>query len=240
MTDVFDLQIPKRGATLRLIVEDKIRQAISAGHFRPGQRLVERELCESLGVGRTSVREALRQLEAEGLITSHPHRGPSVSAISLEEAKQLYSVRALLESFSGQEFAANGTDEEIARLEQAADAFEAATIKHQTDPTGQTRKELIEVKTTFYRCLMEGSHNVFVEQMLTLLHNRITLLRVTSMTQPGRLSHSVAEIRDIVAAIKARNGADAAAKCRYHIEMAANTAIGYLESEAAKSGHIDH
>ena len=68
------LQIPKRGATLRLLVEDKIREAISSGVLRPGQRLVERELCEMTGVGRTSIREALRQLEAEGLITvSYTH-----------------------------------------------------------------------------------------------------------------------------------------------------------------------
>lgn len=229
--DIFDLQVPKRGATLRLIVEDKIRQAISSGHFRPGQRLVERELCETMGVGRTSIREALRQLEAEGLIISHPHRGPSVSSISLEEAKQLYTVRALLESFSGQEFALHGTAEEVARLERTAAAFEASTLRYQDDPSTQTRRDLIEVKTAFYRCLMEGSHNVFVEQTLTLLHNRITLLRVTSMTRPGRLSHSVAEIKDIVAAIKARDGKRAAEVCKYHIEMAANIAIAYLEAQ---------
>lgn len=232
----FDLQVPKRGATLRLIVEDKIRQAISAGHFRPGQRLVERELCESMGVGRTSIREALRQLEAEGLITSHPHRGPSVSAVSLEEAKQLYTVRALLESFSGQEFAVHGTQEEVERLEEAAAIFETASLRFGADPTPQTRRELIEAKTAFYGCLMAGSHNVFVEQMLTLLHNRITLLRVTSMTQPGRLAHSVEEIKRIVSAIKSRDPDSAREACNDHIDMAAKIAIAYLESQAIPAG----
>jgi DNA-binding GntR family transcriptional regulator len=88
-----ELQIVRKSATLRLLVEDKLRSAIATGRFKPGQRLIERELCELTGVGRTSIREALRQLEAEGLVTTIPHRGPSVSTISLDEARQLYSVR---------------------------------------------------------------------------------------------------------------------------------------------------
>jgi len=92
-----NLQISKKNATLRLRVEDNIREAISSGSFRPGEKLVERKLCESMGVGRTSVREALRQLEADGIITSVPHRGPTVSTISIDEGRQLYELRALLE-----------------------------------------------------------------------------------------------------------------------------------------------
>src|ERR1700691_6465653 len=112
-----ELQIVRKSATLRLLVEDKLRSAIAMGRFKPGQRLIERELCELTGVGRTSIREALRQLEAEGLITTYPHRGPVVSAITYEEAEQLYQVRALLESFSGQQCAERGSPEDIARLE---------------------------------------------------------------------------------------------------------------------------
>ena len=82
---------------LRRLVEDKLRGAIASGRFQPGQRLVERELCELVGVGRTSIREALRQLEAEGLVHSIPNRGPVVSTISVAEARELYAVRALLE-----------------------------------------------------------------------------------------------------------------------------------------------
>jgi DNA-binding GntR family transcriptional regulator len=219
--DQINLQIPKQSATLRMAVEEKIRQAIASGMFQPGQRLVEKKLCELIGVGRTSIREALRQLEAEGLITTYPHRGPVVSAITYEEAEQLYQVRALLESFSGQQFAERGSLEDIARLEAAVADFEAAA-------RSDDRAALIEAKTHFYTCLMEGGGNMFVRQMLTALHNRITLLRVTSMTQPGRLQHSVKEIREITSAIRERNGPRAAAACKYHIEMAAKIALAYL------------
>lgn len=215
------LQIAKHSASLRAAVEDRIRQAIISGVFRPGDRLVEKKLCELIGVGRTSIREAMRQLEAEGLIVNFPHRGPVVATITYEEAEQIYQVRALLEGLLGKDFAGKGTPEEIARLEDSVLAFEAAV---EVDD----RSALIDAKTHFYQCLMDGGRNAVARQMLTLIHNRITMLRFTSMTQPGRIRHSIKEIRDILGAIKERNGARAAAACRYHVEMAAITALEYL------------
>ncbi|PDT01649.1 GntR family transcriptional regulator [Rhizobium chutanense] len=222
-----ELQIPKVSASLRMQVEEKLRQAIATGRFKPGQRLVERELCEMLGVGRTSVREALRQLEAEGLITSYPHKGPVVSTITYEEAQQLYAVRALLESFAGQQFAENGSAQDIATLEAAVVEFEAAA-------DSGIGSRLIEAKNAFYDCLMDGSKNLFVRQMLVSLHNRINLLRMTSMTQPGRLRHSIAEIKEISNAISNRNGPVAAAACKHHIDMAAKVALEYLRKNSTQ------
>ncbi|NKL21228.1 GntR family transcriptional regulator [Rhizobium leguminosarum] len=221
MDDVGALQVERQSASLRVQVEDRLRQAIAEGRFKPGDRLIERELCALIGVGRTSVREALRQLEAEGLVTSHAHRGPVVTVISYEEAKQLYSVRAILESFAGQSFAERGSGDQIAALDNAVKEFETAA----GDGAGQ---RLTAAKNAFYDCLMSGCGNVFARQMLTTLHNRINLLRMTSMNQPGRLKHSVSEINDIAAAIRDRDGPRAAAACKLHIEMAASVALDYL------------
>jgi DNA-binding GntR family transcriptional regulator len=216
-----DLQIPRQSATLRLLVEEKLRSAIASGRFKPGQRLVERELCEQLGVGRTSIREALRQLEAEGLITTLAHRGPVVTVITYEEAMELYKVRALLEGFLGQEFAEHGSDENIADLDAALKSFEKAARSGK-------REELAAAKTRFYDSLINGAGNSFVRQILTQLHNRVTQLRIVSMTQPGRLKHSLEEIREIAAAIRERDPIRAAAACSRHVEMAAITALEYL------------
>ncbi|MFN3671764.1 MAG: GntR family transcriptional regulator [Bosea sp. (in: a-proteobacteria)] len=220
-----DLQIPRQAATLRLLVEDRIRTAIAAGHFKPGQRLVERELCEQIGVGRTSVREALRQLEAEGLVVTVPHRGPEVSSISYDEARQLYDVRALLEGFAGRGFAERGSEAEIERLRSAVAAFKRAAAS-------DDRAALVAAKTGFYAVLMEGAGNIFVKQSLTMLHNRITLLRVTSMTQGGRLADSVAVIVAIFAAIAARDGDKAERACKRHIAKAAEVALSVLARQA--------
>lgn len=225
-----DLHITRQAATLRLIVEEKVRSAIARGLFKPGQRLVERELCELIGVGRTSVREALRQLEAEGLVQTIPHRGPIVSTMSPDEARQLYEIRALLEGYAGRQFAQHGTKESVKLLDKAVKNL-AATVK------AGDRGKYIEAKTEFYRVLMEGGNNLFVSQFLTSLHNRITLLRMTSMTQPGRLNKSIREIRDIYKAIAAGDGDAAEAACRYHIEEAAKIALSILvEDEGPASG----
>ncbi len=219
--DEAELFIPRQAATLRALVEDRLRLSIVSGHFKAGQRLVERELCELLGVSRTSIREALRQLEAEGLVTTVPHKGPTVSTIDYEQAEQLYAIRALLETFAGQQFAERASAADMAELTAAVEQFEAAA-------QAPTRNALLAAKTKFYTVLLDGCGNMFVRQMLSLLHNRINLLRLTSMTQPGRLANSVAEIREIHAAVMARDGVRAARACRYHVEMAARTALTYL------------
>jgi len=216
------MRIPRQDATLRTMVEDKLRSAIVAGRFVPGQRLVERELCELLSVGRTSVREGLRQLEAEGLVVTTPHKGPSVSRIDYDETKQLYAVRALLEAFAGRQFAEIGAAEDLERLANAVTNFEAAA------KAPEDQRRLMIAKTAFYTVLMEGCQNKFIMQMLSLLHNRVNLLRITSMTQPGRLPYSLAEIREINDAIQARDGARAEAACRHHIEMATNSLLSHL------------
>ena len=190
-----DLQISKQSATLRGQVEKKLREAISAGLYKPGQRLIERELCETLGVGRTSVREALRQLEAEGLITVVPHRGPVVATMTSAEAEQLYALRALLESYAGQRCAELATDSFKDERDAAVEEF--ARVAQSGD-----RASLVVAKEAFYELLLTGSGNVYVSQVLTSLHNRINLLRYTSMTQAGRLQHSIREIRESSAAIR--------------------------------------
>lgn len=221
-----DLQISKQATTLRVLVEDKLRSAIANGRFKPGQRLVERELCELTGVGRTSIREALRRLEAEGLITTLPHRGPVVSVVTYDEAVQLYKVRALLEGFLGREFALHGSDEQVAELKKALLELERAA------QSGR-RELLAAAKTRFYECLIEGAGNSFVRIMLKQLHNRVTQLRIVSMTQPGRLKHSMEEIREIAAAIRDRDPERAAAACSRHVENAAVTALEYLRGQGA-------
>ena len=226
--DNADLHITRQAATLRLMVEAKLRTAIAQGLFKPGQRLVERELCALIGVGRTSVREALRQLEAEGLVQTIPHRGPIVSSISADEARQLYEIRALLEGHAGRAFAETGTAAAIAELGASVKRLEKAA-------RAKAPADLIAAKAHFYDVLMAGAGNMFVTQMLTGLHNRISLLRFTSMTQPGRLARSLEEIRAIHDAIAAGDGALAEAACRRHIEAAARIALAVLSSSLSSS-----
>lgn len=214
-------QLVQRPTTLRTQVEESLRHAIANGYFEPGQRLVERELCELIGVGRTSIREALRQLEAEGLVKVFPHRGPVVSTLSPEEAQQLYAVRALLEGYAGRMFALRRTELELQQLDRVFAALEAAA-------RAQDRQALVGTKNDFYALLLDGSGNPYLKQMLTVIHNRVNLLRVTSMMQPHRIDRSLAEIQRICDAIRLGDGVEAEAACVAHIHAAAEVVNAVL------------
>ena len=173
--------------------------------------------------------EGLRQLEAEGLVTTVPHRGPVVSTIGYEDAEEIYAVRALVEAYAGQQFAERGSPEEMSKLTEALLKCEAAA--NSEDP-GQ----LLAAKREFYAVLEDGCGNHVVRQILRSLGNRVNLLRSRSMSQAGRVPNSIAEVRDIHDAIKARDGVRAAAACRYHVEMAAKSALSQLRRQAREMG----
>ena len=116
---------------------ENLRQAIIKGHLAPGARLIERELCEMLGVSRTLVREALRQLEAEGWIENVPYRGPIVATTSADEARQLYEIRAALEGFAAKRCAERATADDLddlsALVDDLASAEATSDLPHMLD-----------------------------------------------------------------------------------------------------------
>lgn len=211
--------------TVRSMVAQKLREAIMSGTFKPGQRLVERELCEMTGVSRPSIREALRLLEADGLVSTVPHRGPVVSTISLDEAKQLYAARAVLEGFAGRECARLHDPVIVRRIGDALVKLKAAAAK----PDLLTS---LEAKTEFYAALIAGCGNTFVERMLRPLHDRITLLRMTSMSQPKRINKSLREVTAIWRAIQSGDPDLAERCCIDHVKAAAVAALSMIEKSA--------
>ena len=180
--------------TVRAIVAQKLREAIMSGNLKPGQRLVERELCEMMGVSRPSIREALRLLEADGLVNTVPHRGPMVSTISLEEARQLYAARAVLEGFAGRECARLHDPAVVRKIGEALGRLKVALAE-------SDMIAVLEAKTDFYAALIGGCQNAFIERMLKPLHDRITLLRITSMSHPKRVNKSLRAVTAIWRAI---------------------------------------
>jgi DNA-binding GntR family transcriptional regulator len=211
------LFITREMSTLRQQVTAKLRQAILSGRFSPGERLIERELCESLGVSRPLVREALQQLQAEGLLLHTPHKGPTVATISPQEARDIYAVREYLEALAGEGFARNASDEQIARLRRALDYLATPAASATTDA-------LLAAKNEFYAILLEGCGNLVAGQMLTQLNNRITLLRRVSLSRAGRLPQTLKELDAIVSAMEARDSAAAKALCASHVVRAAEAA----------------
>src|SRR5690242_7230247 len=112
-------QLARVAAPLREQVLDLLRREIVEMRLQPGQRLVERELIQRLGVSRTTIREAIRELAAEGLVTSIPQKGSIVAVPSRKEAAEVYEVRALLEAAAARQFAERATEHHLAALQEA-------------------------------------------------------------------------------------------------------------------------
>lgn len=219
------LRVERAPAPIRSRVLDNLRQAILDHKLAPGQRLIERELVELTGVSRTSIREALRELAAEGLVTTIPNKGTIVAQVTVEEARQLYRVRSALEALAGRLFVENATDAQRRALTNAFRAVERAATKGPI--------VWLAAKDNFYDVLFEGGGNDALRSIAGTLHARINLLRSLSLTRPGRATESMAELAEIVAAIAA-NDADAAAKaCSQHVEAAGMAAFSALTQEAA-------
>jgi DNA-binding GntR family transcriptional regulator len=211
-----------RPETLRHQVENALRQAIMSGRLAPGARLVERELCESLGVSRTSVREALRKLEAEKLVRSVPHKGPIVAVMSHQEASELYALRGLLEGFAAHEFARLASDAAIAQFGEAAKELRAQA-------TAQNQDGVLKAKTALYDVLLDNCGNALVKEILNSLYSRVNLLRATSLMHPDRLPSSLREIDKLYKALKARNADEAQALARLHVANAEKAAMRMLD-----------
>ncbi|WP_254070342.1 GntR family transcriptional regulator [Acidisphaera sp. L21] len=211
-------------------VEEAVRAAVVGGRFAPGQHLPDRVLCEEFGASRSVIREAVRLLEAEGLVNVLPNRGTFVAFLTAAEATQIYEVRGVLEALAGEGCAIRATDAERASLR---DIYER--IAKVDENAGQG--VLLGLKQEFYDALLRGCHNPLVARMLDQVLNRNTQLRAMSMSEPGRLKHTVAELRRVVEAIEQRDPEGAWDACRIHVRRASTIALRILRQreEAAKS-----
>lgn len=210
--------------SVREMTSARLRMAIAEGRFFPGDRLVERNLCELMGVSRTSIREALRELETEGLVTVVPNKGPMVSVISPKQAEAIYQLRAVLEGLAARLFASRATDQQITELSAAVDELEAVYRDFEV-------KAFLTTKAHFYNILLEGAGNEIAGQMLRNIHIRASQLRATSLAKPQRAKESIGEIRALLDAIKARDPDAAWTICVNHVENAAKTALMVLADQ---------
>ncbi|WP_250523435.1 MULTISPECIES: GntR family transcriptional regulator [unclassified Caballeronia] len=217
-------QVVRPAATLRQQVIDGLRSCISDMTFKPGDRLIERELCEMLGVSRTLIREALSQLVAEGLVQTIPHKGPIVAVITKNEAKGLYEVRAALEALAGHQFTERASNDQRVALMQALK--ELAALRNMTSDDGILL--FLKQKAKFYDVILEGAGNPVLTEMLRLVHTRVMMLRATTLSQEGRLAESYNEISAIVDAVMRNDADQAAAACKRHVQQAERLAVEVL------------
>jgi DNA-binding GntR family transcriptional regulator len=210
--------------TLRDQVAAQLRTSIIEGALKPGARLVERELCEQLGVSRPSVREALRQLENEGLITNLPNRGPIVVVLSEKAAAEIYEVRSALEGLAARLFAHNASAEVMAEIKQCCDMLIAT-------PKDAPASKYLALKDSFYSILLKGAGNEVLSHLSGMTLRRFYQLRNISVAKTGRAEESRKEVKRLVDALLARDGDAAEKACIEHVQNTAQAVFQALEHD---------
>lgn len=200
------LRVRREAQSLRMMTVDTLRRALLRMFFQPGDRLIERELCELTGVSRTSVREALRHLESEGLIENVPHKGPSVARLNKQDALELFEVRSALEPMAVRLFVERARDRDLRTLEVAAELYQQAAESGDTDG-------MLENIADVYDQLFDGCGNATAAKIIRTLHVRVAFSRsITYRRQTDAdVRKLVANSRKLMRAVKKRD-ADAAAE----------------------------
>ncbi len=206
---------------LREIVFETLREAIINATLKPGERLMEIQLAEELGVSRTPVREAIRKLELEGFVVMVPRKGAYVADISMKDIADVFELRAALEGLAAGLAAERITEEELERLERILVTIGECVSNNDLE-------KLIEVDTEFHDILFKASRNERLVQIVSNLREQIQRFRKASLSTPGRMKYALEEHKKIVEAISERNVELAQTLAREHIENAENSMLALL------------
>jgi DNA-binding GntR family transcriptional regulator len=223
-----DLRIERAPQTLRTMAQDRMRAAILSGRFASGERLVERTLCEQLGVSRSVVREVIRYLEAEGLVETRPNKGPIVARMDWPTARQIYDIRLLLEESAARACAARMDDATRAGLRLALDGIASAFAEGRAGPA------LFEATTRFYECIFRAAGHAIAWETVQRLNGRISRLRALTLSTSDRNVSGLARMTQICEAICGADPDAAASAVRAHLSEAAEIAERVLEREEAE------
>jgi DNA-binding GntR family transcriptional regulator len=206
-----------------------MRSAIIEGHFAPGERLIERPLCEQLGVSRTVVRETIRFLEAEGLVEIIPNRGPIVATLDWNQAEQIYDIRRQLEGAAAAK---------CAESHGAEFAGQLSTRLHCLERTMQdtTWAELLQATTQLYELIFTEAGHTVAWDIVQRLNGRISRLRALTLSVRDRERSGISHMAAIHDAILSKDPMAARRAVDAHIDDASQIAKRLLSDEAKAGG----
>ncbi|WP_438397286.1 GntR family transcriptional regulator [Caballeronia sp. DA-9] len=214
---LLSLKVERTNTTLRELALQKMRTAILDARFQPGDRLVERALCEELGVSRTVVREVLRHLETEGLVETLANQGPIVAILDVNTAVEIYEIRALLEGEAAMACAQSANQKIVSALAECIEEIQAAFNE-------QDHHAVRDLTTAFYERMFTGGGKNVAWEIVQSLTARINRLRALTIASDDRGRQAVQEMRHILAAINAHNPCGARDAAQAHVERVAEIA----------------
>ena len=199
-----------RANSLPTLVRQELERMILAGELPAGTKLTEAALAGRLGVSRGPVREAFRALEEIGLVRIEKNRGVFVRSVSVEEADQIYEVRAIFDEWIGRRLAQTATPAQIAALRQHLERLEKAAARNDVDAYYHLNLE-------FHDLLVSACGNPKLAAVYRRLVNELSLFRHQTLARSGTMMVSTREHRDIVDRIASRNTAAAGRAMLEHV-----------------------
>lgn len=209
---------------LRELVFEKLREAIVDGTLPSGERLMEVQLADDLGVSRTPVREAIRRLEMEGFVVMTPRKGAYVSGFSLKDITDVFEIREALEALAASLAAERISEEQITDLYRHLELFEKATVSHDVE-------EWVKLDTSFHAVIYTASQNERLVQMINNIMEKILRYRKMSLKPEERIKFAYKEHQDIVAALARRDREAARKAASIHINNAHISIVDILNNQ---------
>ena len=209
---------------LREVVCESLRDAIRRGVLKPGERLMEIQLAEELGVSRTPVREAIRKLELEGYVIMMPRRGTYVASMSIRDINEIFEIRTSLESLSNGLAAERITAEELESLQRLL--VQIGGYVEDGD-----MENIVKTDIEFHDLLYHASRNSRLLGIISNLRDQLTRFRTLSMSYPGRLEATQEEHREIVEAIAEGDMKRAKKAAERHMEMSEKTLLKAIDAK---------
>ena len=206
-------------------VTKEIEEAILSGQFKPRERLIEMDLISKFGVSRTVIREALKGLEAKGLIRTTPYRGAVVADLTVDEIEEIYFVRAELEKIAARLVLKHITPAEIKQLKRLSKEVE----RHFREKTNQ----MIEADSEFHRAIFRACHNSYLCDMIDFLRTKAHIVRFNAWVLPHRIEESILEHRMMIKAIEKRDLEGLEKLVLQHLAFSKNSYLTQLKGLAA-------
>ena len=204
-----------------------MREAIFRGDMKPGRHLSEVDLSEQLGVSRAPVREALLQLEAEGIVELVPNKGAFVRGLSYKEVEEIYTTRSLLEGYAVALAADHATPDDINKIAQAAEKAK------QMAGTGNLMKTL-DADFNFHRIVWSVSGHSLIESILGKIESQIRAFMIVQAPLFGELLNSVMDHQEVADAIGNGDSSTARKVMAGHITTAGKKVLAWLDNEKSE------
>ena len=224
---VFDIEVQegvKMEKSLRDTIYEKTKENISKGRFLPGERLIEDKLAEEFKASRSPVREAMRLLEAEGLITFERNKGITVAKLSIKQVDEIYTIRILLEGYAARITGQNITDKGLAYL---------TDLQKQLKVAGKNRdlKEWFDKNPLFHNYFYENCGNSNLIKLADNMKSRVQRYHYISMTVPWDFKTNLKHHEEILSGCRKRDGERTEKYMKLHLESNKNALVDHLKNQ---------